>query len=104
LLLWRRSTQRPSTPAPLSSHPNEPEDTPVQQRAAHERLDELFTISDDTEFFSGAAAFAREMIHANTGNQFLLLDVLQDCNKMIYTPAFSTSRGEIIEKLRQAIA
>jgi hypothetical protein len=104
LLLWRRSTQRPSTPATISSQQTEPEATPVQQRAAHERLDELFAISDDTEFFGGAAAFAREMIHSNTGNQFLLLDVLQECNKMIYTPAFSTSRGEIMEKLRQAIA
>jgi hypothetical protein len=68
------------------------------------KLEELVLVQDDSVFYSAACSFARELIKKGKGNIELLAEVLQDCNTVMYTPIPSTSKKEVIEKLRQAVS
>ncbi|HEX6915218.1 MAG TPA: BatD family protein [Chitinophagaceae bacterium] len=68
-----------------------------------DRINELRLLQDDTEFYSNASELSRQMLQYNQGNNDLLLQVIQDCNTILYTPIASTSRKEILEKLERAL-
>ncbi len=68
------------------------------------KIDELVLIQDDTEFYNRAGDLARSLIQAEQGNHELLVEVLQDCNTILYTPIAQTGKKEVLQKLQQAIA
>jgi hypothetical protein len=101
VLIWRKPRKQLQPVTGITPMNEEPAVT--KQIDAQEKLNALLTVKGDAEFYHKASAFAKEMFNANKGNQDLLLQVLQDCNTMLYTPLPTTNRQEILDKLQQAI-
>jgi hypothetical protein len=100
-IIWRRPRKQPQ-PA-ISTTENVEEVIVEKQVNAQEKLNALLLVQGDVQFYNKASDFAKEMIQAGKGNHDLLLQVLQDCNTMLYTPLPTTSKKEILDKLQQAI-
>ncbi len=104
IFILRQSKKKP---APVSATTN----VVIAERVAdnneidvQSKLDELVLVQDDAAFYSRAGSLARELLKQGTGNSELLVKILQDCNTVLYTPIPSTSKKEVIEKLRQAVS
>ena len=66
-------------------------------------LNELMLLQDDAAFYSQAKKIAKQLLEENKGDSSLLLEIIQQCNTVLFTPIHSTSKKEILEKLQQAI-
>jgi hypothetical protein len=100
ILIWRKPKKQPQ-PVINAGHVEEP--IVARQINAQEKFNNLLLVQGDAEFYIKAGNLAKEMIQAGTGDQDLLLTVLQDCNTMLYTPLPTTSKKEVLDKLQQAI-
>jgi hypothetical protein len=102
VLLWKRSGKKP-VPVVATSAIEMPKEKPAPHYNVKDKLDELIFLQDDMAFYSKARELAKDLIGVGKGDHDLLLQVLQDCNTVLYTPIPSTSRKEILEKLKNAI-
>jgi hypothetical protein len=102
IFIWRRPKKK--VQPVISVVAEEQAVEPAVHYSIKDKLDELIFIQDDTAFYTKARELAKDMIAVDKGDQELLLQVLQDCNTVLYTPIPSTSRKEILEKLQRAFS
>jgi hypothetical protein len=100
-IIWRKPRRKLQAVVPVASSPEET--IVVNQIDAQEKLNALVSVKGDAEFYNKASAFAKEMIAAGKGDRELLLQVLADCNTMLYTPLPTTNKKEILDKLQQSL-
>jgi hypothetical protein len=101
VILWRRSNKKlqPVVAATIAQvELSVPTEINLQQR-----YNDLLLVQGDVEFYTKAREFAKEMIATTKGDERILLQVLEDCNTMLYTPLPTTSKKEVLEKLKLAI-
>lgn len=99
VVIWRKPRKKPEAvvvPAVTSEIPAVP--TGMQ-----DRYNDLLLVQGDAAFYNKARDLAKEWIQSGNGDQDLLLQVLEDCNTMLYTPLPTTSKKEVLDKLQRAI-
>lgn len=101
IIIWKKPKKKVQPVVEFKATEKAP--APVVKFNVKDKMDELIFIQDDTAFYSKARELAKDLIGIGKGDQDLLLQVLQDCNTVLYTPIPSTSRKEILEKLQRAI-
>jgi hypothetical protein len=102
ILIWRKQPKKKFQTV-VATDDTEPTHT-VKRFDFTQSYNELLLLQDDTDFYLKAREFADEMIRSNNGNKEILVQVLKDCNQVLYTPIPSTSKKEILEKLKIAMA
>lgn len=101
VVIWRKSKTRPQ---PAIVVPVTEEKQPEMVfTATEDRLNELLLVQDDAIFYSEARELARDLLREGKGDADKLLQVIEECNTVLYTPIPSTSRKEVFEKLQQAV-
>jgi len=102
-ILFRRRKKQP-TPVIIgeTTVTTPTETTPLFDAA--EAFNNLLLVQGDAAFYHEASALATAVLQSGKGDTALLEKIVADCKTMLYTPIPVTSKKEIIDQLRNAIA
>jgi hypothetical protein len=101
LIIWRKPKKKLQPVTEV--HEMETEAVVAREMNVQGGYNDLLLVQGDSEFYIQAGIFAKELIASGKGDKDVLLQVVKDCNTMLYTPLPTTSKKEVLEKLQQAI-